>query len=401
MYFSTFYLFRLTSSTSVDAYIGSHIFIFLTPYSYIAYILRGIKTQRNFSEEEFNPLVTFLIPAFNEEEFIEKCIESVDRAAENYPGGVEIIVVNDGSTDKTKLIAEEAMRKLRFARGRVLDQKNFGKAVALNNGLRQAKGDLIFRMDADSKIDENAISPVVRHFKDLHVRGVSGRLKPLREQSILQKLEHIRLLTIWMIGRISQECLDTMMVHTGVFSVYRREILIELGGWAEGINGEDGDLTIRVGRLGYKNEFEEEAIMYTDIPRKISGLRKQRVRWNRGYYQAYARNMSIMTMAQGVRGVFTFPLAIIQHARGILSLLIWEYVFVVSALGVPLIKFWLDIWSVTIFFILLRSLPRIYLILKQKRYLLKYLPLYPIFSFMIQIFKLEATQTLLSKNTNH
>ena len=105
--------------------------------------------------------ISFLIPAYNEERFVGRLIESIDRAARKYNSGkVEIILVNDGSTDNTEKIVAYAMRNLKYARGKFFTIPNSGKGFALDHGLKEVSGDVIFRTDADSMIDENALAPM-------------------------------------------------------------------------------------------------------------------------------------------------------------------------------------------------------------------------------------------------
>jgi cellulose synthase/poly-beta-1,6-N-acetylglucosamine synthase-like glycosyltransferase len=109
--------------------------------------------------------------------------------------------------------------------------------------------------------------------------------------------------------RVAQSAIDCVTVLPGATVGYRRATLLELGGFAEGVNGEDADITVRVGRLGYQIVSDRRIITYTDVPRTLSQLREQRMRWSRGLYHMVGRNRSAIWMHQGLRGTWMLPWA--------------------------------------------------------------------------------------------
>ena len=125
--------------------------------------------------------LSFLIPAYNEEGIAGRCVDSIDRAAANYSGKVEIVFVNDGSTDSTEKVVSAAFQNLKHARGKLFTIPNSGKGFALAYGLEKTTGEIIFRTDADSIIDDNALSPMINHFADPKVGSVCGWVYPLPE----------------------------------------------------------------------------------------------------------------------------------------------------------------------------------------------------------------------------
>jgi hypothetical protein len=128
------------------------------------------------------PSVSFLIPAYNEERIAGRCIASIDKAAAKYDGEVEIIFINDGSTDGTEGIVTEAIGNLDHCSGRLFNISNSGKGFALVYGLEKTRGEIIFRTDADSIIDEDALTPMMRNFRDPTVGSVCGWVFPIQDK---------------------------------------------------------------------------------------------------------------------------------------------------------------------------------------------------------------------------
>jgi biofilm PGA synthesis N-glycosyltransferase PgaC len=249
---------------------------------------------RILQDISYLPPISFLVPANNEEENIKRCIESIDSAASNYRGKTEIVIVNDGSTDKTHEIVTEVIKRLKFSKGILYDIRNTGKGFALKYGVSRTSGDIIFRLDADSVIDKNAIGPMIGHFRDATVGCVSGMLWELEGRSVWQRSMNLSFVSFMYIIRRAQELFDSILIQSGAYSVFRKDALIKVGGWAGNMLGEDSEITNRIGRFGYKLEFEPSSIVYTTMPRSLIGLVNQRARWFLAYYYARGSNLNIV-----------------------------------------------------------------------------------------------------------
>jgi cellulose synthase/poly-beta-1,6-N-acetylglucosamine synthase-like glycosyltransferase len=242
------------------------------------------------SERQYKPTISFLIPAYNEEQIVGKCIESIDRAAANYSGKTEIVIVNDGSTDNTEKVVLDDINKLKYAHGNIFTIPNSGKGFALDYGLKKISGELVFRMDADSLIDKDAISPLVEHFEDPRVGSVSGFVFPLETTGILGRAQNILFASYLYIKR-AQELFDSIIVQPGPSTVFRQEALLKIGGWTHNQFGEDGEISSRLARFGFRSEFEQRSIVYSDVPQTLGGFLAQRSRWSVAYYHSRGRNL--------------------------------------------------------------------------------------------------------------
>jgi cellulose synthase/poly-beta-1,6-N-acetylglucosamine synthase-like glycosyltransferase len=259
-------------------------------------------------EPKSNVIISFLIPAYNEGKIIGKCIASIEKAAAKYNGRTEIIIVNDGSKDNTKTVVEIALGKLKYAHGKLFNISNSGKGFALNYGLSRTSGEIIFRMDADSLIDGDAINPMVEHFNDAIVGSVSGFVFPLEATSMLGKGQNVLFASYFYVKR-AQEVFDSIIVQPGACSAFRKDALLKIGGWTTNQFGEDGELSSRIARFGYKAEFEQGSIFYSDSPQSLKDFLAQRSRWSIAFYHSRGRNLEQVKDIKSPRAlVFTHNL---------------------------------------------------------------------------------------------
>jgi cellulose synthase/poly-beta-1,6-N-acetylglucosamine synthase-like glycosyltransferase len=255
---------------------------------------RGIqskgKANRHSERQPHDPTISFLIPAYNEQQIIGRCIESIDRAAAKYSGKTEIVIVNDGSTDNTEKVVLDSINKLTYADGKIFTIPNSGKGFALDYGLRRIFGEIVFRMDADSLIDKDAINPLVEHFEDPLVGSVSGLAFPLEATSILGKAQNV-LFASYLYVKRAQEVFDSIIVQPGASTAFRKDALLKIGGWTDNQFGEDGEISSRMARFGYRSKFEQRSIVYSDSPQTLQGFLAQRSRWSIAYYHSRGRNL--------------------------------------------------------------------------------------------------------------
>ncbi|HJU13632.1 MAG TPA: glycosyltransferase [Candidatus Nitrosotalea sp.] len=398
------------SSTLTFSYLVLNIAVIFSFNNFLAYFLietripRWLKRKNPMLESE-DITVSFLLPAFNEEKTIRRCIESIDKAASNYSGRTEIVVINDGSTDKTREIASKAILNLKNCDGVVFNIKNSGKGAALRYGLRRTTGEIIFRVDTDSVLDSNAIKPVVAHFSDPSVGSVSGVITPLEERTVWQKIIFLDFLFLYLFYKREEELLDSIMVQSGAFSVFRKDALLRVGGWVEDRYGEDGEITIRLGRFGYKNEFEPRAILRTDQPSDWKRLREQRIRWNVGYYYSRSANFGLLREFRGPRTIiYLFGM----YAHGI------DFAYAVSlpffflglcleyfSYGIQRSVFFEDVYKILLIDTILFGLQHMFHIYCAYKFnrsdLIIYLPLIRLYNIINQVvFRLEAMEILLS-----
>lgn len=238
----------------------------------------------------FAPSVTIIIPAYNEAVGIAQAIRSADAAAAQYPGEVELLIGNDGSTDRTSEIARAEVAALRHVKGAVVDLPHGGKSNALNGALRVAHGEIIVRLDADSRMSEAmGFNAIVGHFWNPRVGGVQGQLLPLQSTGWTRQLRMMEIAWAHLFLRRGLMATRTAQVVDGAFCAFRRANLLAVGGWVPW-NGEDTEVTLRLQRAGYRMRFEPGATAYEDVPENLAALRRQRIRWNRGGLFAHQRH---------------------------------------------------------------------------------------------------------------
>ena len=278
------------------------------------------------------PSVSFLIPAYNEERIAGRCIASIDRAAAKYDGEVEIIFINDGSTDGTETVVTEAISNLNHCSGRLFSIPNSGKGYALVYGLEKTSGEIIFRTDADSIIDENALTPMMSHFRDPTVGSVCGWVFPIQDKGLWIKVQNV-LCANYMYTKIAQDVLDSIITQPGSSTSFRRDTLIKVGGWKDNIFGEDGEITNRISRYGYREVFEPSATVYSEHPPTLVAVLQQRSRWGVAYYHSRGTNLRLIRELRNPRSLI-FLWNIVSHGGGLARSLIWPYLAASTISGV-------------------------------------------------------------------
>lgn len=236
---------------------------------------------------EQTPLVSIIVPAWNEGKTLENCIKSLVN--QGYPN-LEIIIVNDGSTDTTLLIARRLASQYR-PRIRLINRKaNRGKAAVLNRGIAQAKGEIVVCIDADSIFLENTVEQLVLTFHNPDVAAVCGNVRVANRKKLLNKQQALEYITGLTIQRKAFAHLECMQVISGAIGAFRRQALLEVGGYSSSTVVEDMDITIELGRRGYKVDYNPLAIAYTEAPETLSDFLKQRFRWTYGSLQVLVKH---------------------------------------------------------------------------------------------------------------
>ncbi|MBI4438460.1 glycosyltransferase family 2 protein [Candidatus Woesearchaeota archaeon] len=226
------------------------------------------------------PSVSIVVPAYNESENIRSTLDSL--VALNYPeGALEISVVDDGSTDGTAKIVEEFIASNPKRRIRLIRKSNGGKGSALNVGLSSSSSDLFVCMDADSIVSRDALLKIIPHFHDGAVAVVLPLLKVYRPANLIQRMQWFEYLVNLLYKRVMSS-LDCVHVAPGPFSVYRRSVLVEVGGFDESNLTEDLEIALRIQEHDYRIVQLLDAEVYTRAPERLGELYRQRNRWYKG-----------------------------------------------------------------------------------------------------------------------
>ena len=269
----------------------------------LAQWLRSRYRQRTHAGENYKPSVSVIVPAYNEEMVIEATLQSL--LASDY-GNFEIIVVDDGSADRTSEIVREKFSG--EPRIRLFTEPNAGKANALNFGLRYASGEIVIALDADTLFAPGAISALAHRFYDPRMGAVAGNAKVGNRINIVTRWQALEYITSQNMDRRAFASLNCITVVPGAVGAWRRDLLDEAGGFTSDTLAEDQDLTLRIRRLGYKIGYEENAIAWTEAPATLRALAKQRFRWAYGTLQCmWKHSGALMRPRYGALGFVAMP----------------------------------------------------------------------------------------------
>ncbi|HUJ15633.1 MAG TPA: glycosyltransferase [Thermoanaerobaculia bacterium] len=243
-------------------------------------IVDKVRSRHREYDPNYRPPVSVVIAAFNEEKVIARTIRAV--LANGYDP-LDIIVVDDGSKDHTS--GEVAGAFSDNPHVKLIRQDNGGKASALNRGIAQATGEIIIALDADTIFARGTISKLVRHFADPAVGAVAGNVKAGNRVNPLTYWQSIEYVTSQNIDRRAYALMNAVTVVPGAVGAWRREAVLNAGGYTTDTLAEDMDLTWRIRRAGYRIDNESEALGYTEVPDSFKALFRQRFRWAFGTLQ--------------------------------------------------------------------------------------------------------------------
>lgn len=264
------------------------------------------RTKYGRRAKGYNPLVTVVLSAYNEESVIGNTVRSL--LASNYRN-LEIVIVNDGSKDNTGLVAAELAK--RYKRVRAFDKPNGGKSSGLNFGIKHAQGEIIVGIDADTIFPPSTLGRLVRHFSDPKVGAVAGNVKVGNIKNMVTRWQMLDYMVGIHIERNAQAALGAVMIVPGACGAWRKSVILAAGGYKHHTLAEDFDLTLSVQRQGYKVLQDNTAMSYTEAPEDIKSLTKQRLRWMYGTTQAFWKHRDMMLRRKyGWAGMFVMPYAI-------------------------------------------------------------------------------------------
>ncbi|GAA1572109.1 MULTISPECIES: bifunctional polysaccharide deacetylase/glycosyltransferase family 2 protein [Kribbella] len=239
--------------------------------------------------------VSVIVPAYNESAGIEAAIRSL--VASDHP--LEVIVVDDGSTDGTADIVEA----LQIPGVRVIRQANAGKPVALNTGLKAARCELIVMVDGDTVFEPDAIRKLIQPFGHAAVGAVSGNAKVGNRGGLIGRWQHIEYVIGFNLDRRLFDLAECMPTVPGAVGAFRRTALERIGGLSDVTLAEDTDLTMALCRDGWRVVYEESAVAWTEAPASMGALWRQRYRWCYGTLQAMWKHRGAMVQ-RGRAGKF-------------------------------------------------------------------------------------------------
>ena len=248
------------------------------------------------------PLVDVIVPAYNEADNIARLLRSIDVAAGRYGGPVRVLVSDDGSSDDTAQIAWAEFEHFRYARGAVLSAPNGGQSAALNRGLAVTQAEIVVRIDADCVMGPDALALSVPWFRDPRIGSVGATEEPRTDHvTWFHRLRTLETLFQFRFARLGQSLVDGIVVIPGTFTAFRRDPVIQAGGFPVRMNGEDSDVTMQIGRLGYRVVVDPRIRSFEDVPRTIGEFVEQRTRWTRAGFHVFARHVPLRSGFAGPR----------------------------------------------------------------------------------------------------
>jgi len=257
--------------------------------------------------------LTVIIPAHNEERYIGPCLEHV--LAARYKGTKHVIVIDDGSTDRTAAIAKRYPVK-------VLRQQHKGKSASINRALRKVQDELFAIVDADSFLEAEALEKAVPYLRQNEVAVVCGTVKVKNRKTFLGMWLHIEQLYNSLIRELFTK-MNVNIVTPGPLSIYKKAAVMHVGGFETKSFSEDVDIAVRLLKAGYRIEFAAESVSETNMPVSWRGFWRQRTRFARGWINILKRHLKLN---RTVLEIYTLPLALFWYVQAVImgSVMLWQ-----------------------------------------------------------------------------
>ena len=298
-------------------FIGLYFEVFIL----LTFLSQPARDRRNRPLSSLTPKVAMIVPCWNEESTIKANVESLLEL--NYPPDkLEIMVVNDGSTDRSGEILDEAFAN--HPRVKVIHKENGGKHTALNLGIEATDAELVGCLDADSFVEKDALREVIACFDKPNVAAATVAMSVNNPKNLLESMQHIEYI-LGIALRHILSAVNGIHVTPGPFSLYRRDIVLKVGGFRSGHQVEDMEMALRLQREGYWIENAPRARVYTKVPTTVRSLVKQRTRWTSGFLRnvAFDYRDLVANPRFGVLGLLVLPLGFLAILGGIVMFAIF------------------------------------------------------------------------------
>ena len=259
------------------------------------------------------PSVTIAVPCYTEETSVQDTMRSL--LALEYPSEkLDILVVDDGSTDGTYRVIQEFAADPRV---RIFRKENGGKHTAMNAALAHTNAELIGWLDADSIVDSRALKHAVRIFANRTIAAVTPGIHVRSPETLLQHMQHAEY-RLSVFNRFVFSLLGSAFITPGPFSIFRTSVVRDLGGWRHGHSTEDMELALRMQEHGHLIANAPRVVVYTRTPRSIPRLFRQRVRWTYGFLRNAIDYRHMFGNARfGNLGLIVLPAALISIGTGV------------------------------------------------------------------------------------
>jgi len=275
----------------------------------------------------FSPPISIILAAFNEEKVLAATLRSIVRT--DYPGPIEILVIDDGSTDAT---ADEAAN-FPDPRIRLIRQPNAGKSAALARGLAEARHELLVFLDADTQFQPDTLRCLIRPLSDSRVGAVSGHARVGNCNTWLGHFQSLEYICGFNLDRRAYDSLNAITVVPGAISAFRRTAIASAGGFAMDTIAEDTDITLALHRAGWRVTYAPDALAWTEAPETVRALAKQRFRWAFGTMQCLWKHRDLFfNPRHGGLGVFSLPSIVLFQILLVAAIPLVDFALIVSLL---------------------------------------------------------------------
>lgn len=320
------------------------------------------KIKKGLAPKTYKPLVSVIIPAWNEEVGIITTVKSVLNGSYN---NTEIIIIDDGSKDNTKKTMRDFIKTYRKKpldgkTIRYFRQKKAGKGGALNNGVSKAKGEIIVTMDADSVHEKHCLKNIVRHFQDPAIDAVVGNVKIANNNSLVGMIQKLEYIFGFYFKRV-HSLFNAEYIYGGACAAFRKATTFDkLGGFDTANKTEDIEYSMRTKFHGLKAVYAEEAITYTEGASDWPGLFKQRVRWKKGRIDTFKKYKKLFFSTDKKHSKFMswviLPYAVFGEMQILFEpmffALIWTYTLISRdflSLGLSSLFIFFTFWAAIVF----------------------------------------------------
>lgn len=281
----------------------------------LTFLSAPAKERRERAVVEHTPSVAMIVPCWNEESSILGTIKSLLEL--DYPEDMlSVVVVNDGSTDNS---AEVLKAYEGHPRVTIIHQENGGKHSALNTGIEATNAELVGCLDADSFVEKDALREIISYFDDPKVAATTVAMSVHEPKTLLESMQNAEYI-LGIALRHALSAVNGIYVTPGPFSLYRRDIVMKVGGFRHGHQAEDMEMALRLQREGYWIENAVKARVYTNVPKTVPKLVKQRTRWTTGFLRnvIYDYRDLVGNPKYGTLGLLVLPLGFAAIAGGVL-----------------------------------------------------------------------------------
>lgn len=316
------------------------LYMSLSPWHDVAIKFKKLRKTKRNRLSLYYPRVSVIVPAWNEEVGL---ISTVNTILDSTYRNVEIVVVNDGSTDESDAMMKKFLRnykRRKISKNKRIDiiyhyKENGGKGRALNRGIELSTGEIIMSIDADCIVAPDAIANFVKCFEDKKVMAAVGNVKIGNTKTVIGMIQHLEFLFSFYFKK-AESLINTIYIIGGAAGAFRKEVFRKIGVYNHENITEDIELSVRIQKAGMKIVYAHDALVYTEGATTLRGLMAQRLRWKRGRFQTFYDHKDLFLSARKHHNkLLTFvslPLAVFGDIQLFFEVIFLIFLYIYSVL---------------------------------------------------------------------